>query len=166
MKNLHKLKNQRWAIQRNGHKTWHGQGGQRGATIAERGKRKNTAGADFRFCLQNKERNEQSNSGICVGEIIVWYSNADVLTKDKLTELKCRIKNNSTPPHVIAISEVKPKHFKRQLTLQEGEIFTKHQWGLCTMCCIANNPDERRRSAKCEQFTAVCQSRQTAVTTA
>ena len=49
----------------------------------------------------------------------MWYSNADVLTKDKLTELKCRIKNNSTPPHVIAISEVKPKHFKRQLTLQE-----------------------------------------------
>ena len=69
--------------------------------------------------VKKKERNEQPNSGTSVGEIIVWYSNADVLTKDKLTELKCRINNNSTPPHIIAISEVKPKHFKRKLTLQE-----------------------------------------------
>ena len=56
-------KKQRWAIQWNGHKTWHEQEGQReGATIAERGKRKNTAGADLKCCLQiikmTKDRNE------------------------------------------------------------------------------------------------------------
>ena len=48
----------------------------------------------------------------------MWYSNADVLTKDKLTELKCRIKA-PLHHHVIAISELKRKHLKRQLTLQE-----------------------------------------------
>lgn len=42
-----------------------------------------------------------------------------MLTKEKLTELKCRIKNHSTPPQVIAVSEVKPKNYKRQLTTQE-----------------------------------------------
>ena len=68
---------------------------------------------------EKKEHNEQPNSGTCAEEIFVWYSNADVLKKDKLTELKCRINNNFTPPHSMAISEVKPKHFKRQLTLQE-----------------------------------------------
>ena len=64
---------------------------------------------------KEKGRNNQSNSSTAsarTGEIVIWYTNADVLTKEKLTELKCRIKNHSTPPHVVAISEVKPKSIK------------------------------------------------------
>ena len=69
---------------------------------------------------QGKEngRNNQPNSSTAsarTGEIVIWSTNADVLTKEKLTELKCR----TTPPHVVAISEVKPKNYKRKLTMQE-----------------------------------------------
>ena len=78
--------------------------------LQKEAREKHTAGADFKCCLHRKrstrrktnhqgkkERNDQPKSGTCVGEIIVWYSNADVLTKDKLTEVKCRIK--TTPLH-------------------------------------------------------------------
>ena len=67
-----------------------------------------------------KERNEQPNSGTSVGEIIVWYSNADVLTKDKLTELKCRLNNNSTPPHIIAVEGVLSKGVLSEGVLSKG----------------------------------------------
>ena len=80
------------------------------ATTAEGGKIKNTAGTDNKFFLPNKRtprskanhqgkekvRNNQPNSStasVRTGEIVIWYTNADVLTKEKLTELKCRIKN-------------------------------------------------------------------------
>ena len=53
------------------------------------------------------------------GEVIVQYTNTDELTKEKLTELRCRIKSQSSPPHVAAVSEVKPKTYKRHLTTQE-----------------------------------------------
>ena len=131
MKNLHKLKTKGEPFREMIIKHDMSREDREKERLLQKEARKKTAGADFKFCLHSKrstrrktnhqgkkkERNEQPNSGICVGEIIVWYSNADVLTKDKLTELKCRIKNNSTPSHVIAISEVKPKHFKRHLTL-------------------------------------------------
>ena len=120
MKNLHKLKNKGEMVIKHDMSRE-----DRGATIAERGKRKKQQEQTSNFVyivggqweerqiIKVKERSEQPNSGTCAGEIIVWYLN------DKLTELKCRRRKTSTPPHVIAISEVKPKHFKRQLTLEE-----------------------------------------------
>ena len=37
-----------------------------------------------------------------------WFTNADVLTKDKLSELKCKIDQSTDKPDIIALSEVKP----------------------------------------------------------
>ena len=47
----------------------------------------------------------------------VWYSNADVLTTDKLNELKVQI--DSDYPDIVCIAEVKPKNFIRTLSLVE-----------------------------------------------
>ena len=40
----------------------------------------------------------------------IMFTNADTLTKDKMLELLHTIYNRSTLPHVIAISEAKPKN--------------------------------------------------------
>ena len=45
----------------------------------------------------------------------LWITNADVLTQEKIMELKARMKDS--PPDVIAISEVKPKNLKHQSEL-------------------------------------------------
>ena len=42
----------------------------------------------------------------------IMFTNADTLTKDKMLELLQTIYNRSTLPHVIAISEAKPKYSK------------------------------------------------------
>ena len=42
----------------------------------------------------------------------IMFTNADTLTKDKVLELLQTIYNRSTLPHVIAISEAKPKYSK------------------------------------------------------
>ena len=42
----------------------------------------------------------------------IMSNNADTLTKDKMLELLQTIYNRSTLPHVIAISEAKPKYSK------------------------------------------------------
>ena len=46
---------------------------------------------------KEKGRADQLNSGTAsarVGEVIVWYTNTDVLTKKKLTELRSRTKSH------------------------------------------------------------------------
>ena len=54
--------------------------------------------------------------------LVVWYTNADVLTQDKIVELMMRIKNSDKPPHLIAICEVKPKNYNRKLEEIEYKI--------------------------------------------
>ena len=49
------------------------------------------------------------------GLISIWYTNADTLTKDKLQELKEDI-NASSSPDIIAITEMKPKKYTKELT--------------------------------------------------
>ena len=46
--------------------------------------------------------------------IRIWYTNADVLTKEKLRELTEDI-DTTTPPDIIAINEIKPKNYGREL---------------------------------------------------
>ena len=46
--------------------------------------------------------------------IRIWFTNADVLTQDKLLELKSMIRNSA--PEIIAVTEVKPKNFHRSRT--------------------------------------------------
>ena len=48
----------------------------------------------------------------------IWYTNADTLTRDKIEELKEEIKS-STPPDIIAITELKPKNYSRELIKNE-----------------------------------------------
>lgn len=45
----------------------------------------------------------------------MWSTNADVLNREKVLELKFRIENEVTPPDIITICEVKPKHHKRSI---------------------------------------------------
>ena len=52
------------------------------------------------------------------GLISIWYTNADTLTKDKLQELKEDI-NASSLPDIIAITEMKPKNYTKELTKVE-----------------------------------------------
>ena len=50
--------------------------------------------------------------------INAWFTNADVLTKDKLSELKCKIDQATGKPDIIAISEVKPTNYRRTLSIE------------------------------------------------
>ena len=45
--------------------------------------------------------------------LTIMYTNADTLTSNKLAELKARIPN--IKPHIIIVTEVKPKHYKERL---------------------------------------------------
>ena len=62
---------------------------------------------------KTKKINESSNSK----QLKVWYSNGDVLTTDKLNELKVQI--DCGYPDIVCIDEVKPKNFIRTLSLVE-----------------------------------------------
>lgn len=55
-------------------------------------------------------KGNQSQEEGSSGQLNIWITNADVLTQEKLLELKSRMKEN--PPDLIAISEVKPKNWK------------------------------------------------------
>ena len=54
----------------------------------------------------------------------LMFTNADILTQEKLLELKSRVasRDKTKSPHLIMISEVKPKNFTRILTKKEYEI--------------------------------------------
>ena len=52
----------------------------------------------------------------------IWFTNADTLTQDKMIELREDVADTNPPPDVIAISELKPKNFKRTLNENEFKI--------------------------------------------
>ena len=56
------------------------------------------------------------------GLINIWYTNADVLTQAKIHELKEEIITSDVHPDIIAITEIKPKNYVRELTEKEYEI--------------------------------------------
>ena len=56
------------------------------------------------------------------GNLELLFTNADVLTRNKLIELECRFGSLETTPHVIMISEVKPKYYRRTLTPTEYKL--------------------------------------------
>jgi len=59
------------------------------------------------------------NTGITVPaleKLKIWYTNADVLTREKINELISRINGEQKPPDVIAVTEIKPKNFTRELS--------------------------------------------------
>ena len=64
---------------------------------------------------ENEKTKETSNSSGSKKQLKVWYSNADVLTTDKLSELKRQI--DCHYPDIVCIAEVQPKNFIRNLFL-------------------------------------------------
>lgn len=65
--------------------------------------------------VKNKEKQERKKS------ICIWFTNADVLTQEKLRELKEDIKI-SNQPDIIAVTELKPKRYFRELSEVEYQI--------------------------------------------
>ena len=78
--------------------------------------------------LQSRKRNETKPFKQCKRGLKVMYSNADVLTASKMLELKERVKLDK--PHIIAITEVKPKNSKMDRKDQDYTIanFSLHRW--------------------------------------
>ena len=74
--------------------------------------------------LNNNKKTQNVNSVnkevMKLNKLYLTMTNADVLTRDKIVELENRIQEDN--PHVIMISEVKPKNFKRTLTPIEYKI--------------------------------------------
>ena len=62
-----------------------------------------------------QEKKNQNN-------LVAWYTNADVLTREKIIELTYRLENSIETPDIISIVEVKPKHYNRELDLKEYSI--------------------------------------------
>ena len=71
----------------------------------------------------DQNKTSHINRGRQLGEnLVIWNSNVDVLTREKIIELRYRIDQEDIPPHIIALSEVKPKYHKRELHLTEYQL--------------------------------------------
>jgi len=53
--------------------------------------------------------------------LICWYTNADTLT-NKMAELRIRVRDANEKPHLILVTEVKPKNSRYQTTEAEIDI--------------------------------------------
>ena len=71
---------------------------------------------------KNGESDEKGKSNYKHGiqQLKIWYTNNDVFTMNKLHELPSCITDEF--PDIICIAEVKPKNFKRTLSLVEYNI--------------------------------------------
>ena len=69
----------------------------------------------------NNQARTRPNPNFSFKKLHFISSNADVLTPDKLLELKNRI-NQRNQPDIIMIQEAKPKNFRRELTKTEFDI--------------------------------------------
>ena len=71
---------------------------------------------------KNSESEEKGKSNYKHGkqQLKIWYTNTDVFTMNKLHKLSSRITDEF--PDIICIAEVKPKNFKRTLSLLEYNI--------------------------------------------
>ena len=68
---------------------------------------------------KNRSKNLKMNSK--EKKLQIWYTNADVLTREKLNELKDFI-DSSNAPDIIAITEIKPKNYKRVLSKSDYKL--------------------------------------------
>ena len=66
------------------------------------------------------EKKGKSNYEHGKKQLNIWYAKTDVFTINKLHELSSRITDEF--PDIICIAEVKPKNFKRTLSLTEYNI--------------------------------------------
>ena len=72
-------------------------------------------GPESRKSGQEKQR--QTN---IKNRINIWTTNADVLTNEKILELKTRLQEEQ--PHIIAITEVRPKNWKHEISLAQYKL--------------------------------------------
>jgi len=76
-----------------------------------------------------------ASTNLDLQSLTIMFTNADTLTLNKMTELKARI--NEIKPHIIAVSECKPKNFKERA---EGDyILDNYTAHLCNL-----TPDHER----------------------
>ncbi|KAG7163715.1 hypothetical protein Hamer_G002947 [Homarus americanus] len=62
-----------------------------------------------RNLIKNRKKPEHS---VNVGKFLIMFSNVGVLSPDKLIELNAQLKEMENTPQVIALQEVKPKHYR------------------------------------------------------
>ena len=82
--------------------------------------------------IQNKGRNRQQMDTVdeekrerkLKEQINALFTNADVLTKDKLSELKSKIDQATDELEIIAISELTPKNYSRTLSIEDIDCYT------------------------------------------
>ncbi|KAG7161598.1 putative Endonuclease-reverse transcriptase-containing protein 12 [Homarus americanus] len=62
-----------------------------------------------RKLIKNRKKQEDN---VNEGKFLIMFSNVDVLSPDKLIELNAQLKEMEKTPQVIALQEVKPKHYR------------------------------------------------------
>ena len=72
--------------------------------------------------MDEKETRHCGSSGGKNKDLVIWITNADVLTREKVLELKYKIEQEVRPPHIIAISEVKLKYYERNIEITEYQL--------------------------------------------
>ena len=94
-----------------------------GKAYSENKDQKNRAGPRLsggRRSKRDRDRVDKKDNVNIVNSFNILFTNADTFTQVKLQELKLRIEETS--PLIIAVSEVKPKNFKRDIQLSEYNI--------------------------------------------
>lgn len=56
------------------------------------------------------------------GKLFIIFSNVDIFSIDKILELSTKLKEMEYTPHITALQEVKPKHYRYEWTLLEYKL--------------------------------------------
>jgi len=75
--------------------------------------------------INDKQENTEISDKLYKEKLHIWFTNADVLTKEKVLELVEEIKSGIAPD-VIAICELKPKNYTRKLSELDYKIDDYH----------------------------------------
>jgi hypothetical protein len=70
---------------------------------------------------QHPVNNTETDISRVRNTLICWYTNADTLT-NKMAELRNRVNQAEDKPHMILVTEVKPKNSRYQITEAEIDI--------------------------------------------
>ena len=103
------------------------EGGEQQATTRDT---RNSRGSNGR-AKRDLSSNNIQEAAYYMKELKVLFSNVDMFTNYKINELRVRISGYQSPPQVIAIQEVKPKHYRFERDILEYciegyEIFGKN----------------------------------------
>ena len=63
-----------------------------------------------------------TTSSINKDMVYTWFTNADTLTQAKIQELENEIQSSASAPDIIAVTEIKPKNYVRNITENDYKI--------------------------------------------